>query len=127
MVPIDADNDRYLTNSSKLTYALLWFPKKNIYGVYRHETCRFRLLNFVLKMPQNSPTNICDFKKFTLGLYPRTPVKKGRRGKEGKRKGEGMKRRTGKEREGKKVGGRGRGKGNGTGEKGREKGGDGHY
>jgi hypothetical protein len=28
MILIDADNDWYLTNSSKLTYSLLWFPKK---------------------------------------------------------------------------------------------------
>jgi hypothetical protein len=87
MVLIDADNDWYLTNSSKLTYALLWFPKK-ISGVYYHETCRFRLLNFVLKMRQNSPTNICDFEKFPRGLYPRTPLKR-EGGEGGKEEGRG--------------------------------------
>jgi hypothetical protein len=98
---------------------------KKISGVYYHETCRFRLLNFVLKMRQNSPTNICDFEKFPRGLYPRTPVKRGRRERGRER---GLKRRTGKEREGKKVGREGwGGNGNGTGGEGREKGGDGHY
>jgi hypothetical protein len=100
MVLIDADNDWYLTNSSKLTYALLWFPKK-ISGVYYHETCRFRLL----KMRQNSPTNICDFEKFPRGLYPWTLVKRGRRN------GEGNEEEDEKGREGKRWGGRGTGMG----------------
>jgi hypothetical protein len=75
---------------------------KKISGVYYHETCRFRLLNFVLKMRQNSPTNICDFEKFPRGYTPEPPLK----GKEGKRKGEGIEEED-REGEGREKGGEG--------------------
>jgi hypothetical protein len=71
-------------------------------------------------MRQNSPTNICDFEKFPRGLYPRTPVKRGRRGKEGKRKGKGNEEED-REGEGREKGGEGGdGEGTGMGREGKE-------
>jgi hypothetical protein len=77
------------------------------------------LLNFVLKMLQNSPTNICDFEKFPRRLYPGPPLKgEGVKEKEGKRKGEGNEEED-REGEGREKGGEG-GDGEGTGLMGRE-------
>jgi hypothetical protein len=71
----------------------------------RQETESKILLKFVSKMHWNSPTCICQFKKFP-GVIPRTPVIKGRGGKAKGRVGlEGM---EGREWEGMKDEGEGR-------------------